>query len=305
MRGCLSVLIIAAAFLVGVVWFGGVPLAETVVEASLTASAFEADELDVTVGADPPLQLALGRADRVEIEATGVRWEDLRAGSMSMRLDGVDLLARTATTADGEFRDVERGGRRRDIRPWPGSRSRAGRRCAHDDRHRWPDGDPEASPRSRIVRHASRDSAALVAPNQVPGHPRRKAAGGNADRGGRWRPSSFRPALEQVRLSSPTRRFQLRLTAVSVVNGRAGADRNAGRVRSPCAERPSDQGARPRTTRCYPSNMAQPRTHPASDAAKAPRPARVKRPSRPGPADTARHPPRRSKIPISSPSGSS
>ena len=107
MRGCLSVLIIAAVFLVGIVWFGGVPLAETVVEASLTSSAFEADELDVTVHADPPLELALGRADRVEIEARGVRWEDLRAGSMTMRLDGVDLLGRTATTADGQFNDVE------------------------------------------------------------------------------------------------------------------------------------------------------------------------------------------------------
>lgn len=107
MRGCLSVLIIAAVFLVGIVWFGGVPIAETVVEASLTSSAFDADELDVTVHAEPPLVLALGRADRVEIEATGVRWEDLRAGSMTMRLDGVDLLARTATSADGQFRDVE------------------------------------------------------------------------------------------------------------------------------------------------------------------------------------------------------
>jgi hypothetical protein len=106
-RGCLSVLILAAAFLVGIVWFGGVPLAETVVEASLTSSAFEADELDVTVHADPPLVLALGRADRVEIEARGVRWEDLRAGSMTLRLDGVDLLGRTANTADGQFRDVE------------------------------------------------------------------------------------------------------------------------------------------------------------------------------------------------------
>jgi DUF2993 family protein len=106
-RGCLSVLMIAAVFLVGIVWFGGVPLAETVVEASLTSSAFEADELDVTVHADPPLVLALGRADRIEIEAKGVRWEDLRAGSMTLRLDGVDLLGRTATTADGQFRDVE------------------------------------------------------------------------------------------------------------------------------------------------------------------------------------------------------
>jgi hypothetical protein len=106
-RGCLSILIIAAVFLVAIVWFGGVPLAETVVKASLTSSAFDADELDVIVHADPPLKLALGRADRVEIEATGVRWEVLRAGSMTMRLDGVDLLARTATTADGQFRDVE------------------------------------------------------------------------------------------------------------------------------------------------------------------------------------------------------
>ena len=107
MRGCLSVLILAAAFLVGIVWFGGVPLVETVVEASLTSSAFEADELDVTVHADPPLVLALGRADRVEIDAKGVRWEDLRAGAMTLRLDGVDLLGRTATTADGQFSDVE------------------------------------------------------------------------------------------------------------------------------------------------------------------------------------------------------
>lgn len=107
MRGCLSVLILAAVFLVGIVWFGGVPLAETVVEASLTSSAFEADELDVTVHANPPLVLALGRADRVQIEAQGVRWKELRAGSMTLRLDGVDLLGRTATTADGQFRDVE------------------------------------------------------------------------------------------------------------------------------------------------------------------------------------------------------
>ena len=107
MRGCLGVLIIAAAFLVGAVWFGGPPLAETVVEASLTSSGFASDDIDVTVAADPPLRLALGQADRVEIAATGVRWHDLRAGSMTMRLDGVDLLARSATTAKGRFDDVE------------------------------------------------------------------------------------------------------------------------------------------------------------------------------------------------------
>jgi hypothetical protein len=107
LRGCLTVLILAAAFVVGAVWFGGPPIAATVVEASLTGSGFASDELNVTVRAEPPLLLGLGRADSVEIVATGVRWNGLRAGSMTMRLDGVDLLGRTATTADGEFRDVE------------------------------------------------------------------------------------------------------------------------------------------------------------------------------------------------------
>lgn len=107
MRGCLSVLIIAAVFVVGLVWFGGPPIAATVVEASLTGSGFQADELDVTVSADPPLLLALGRADQVEIEATGVRWNALRAGSVNLRLDGVDLIDRTATSADGQFGDVQ------------------------------------------------------------------------------------------------------------------------------------------------------------------------------------------------------
>ncbi len=107
LRGCLSVLILAAIFVVGAAWFGGPPIAATVVEASLTSAGFKADSLDVTVGADPPLLLALGRADRVEIEAGGVRWNGLRAGSVSLRLNGVDLLGRTATTADGRFGEVE------------------------------------------------------------------------------------------------------------------------------------------------------------------------------------------------------
>jgi hypothetical protein len=107
LRGCLSVLLIAAAFFVATVWFGGPPLAESVVEASLTGSGLTADELDVTVTAEPPLVLALGRADRIQIEATGVRWKDLRAGSMSMQLNGVDLVGRTAITAYGQFREVE------------------------------------------------------------------------------------------------------------------------------------------------------------------------------------------------------
>jgi hypothetical protein len=217
-RGCLSVLIIAAAFLVGVVWFGGVPLAETVVEASLTASAFEADELDVTVRADPPLQLALGRADRVEIEATGVRWEDLRAESMSMRLDGVDLLARTATTADGEFRDVELAVAGDD--PALAGIAISGPADGADTTI-----DIDGPTVSRMALAAFEDtfgtrpdSAALVAPNQVQVTLAGRQLSGTliVEADGAL---VVQTALGKVRLVEPDPSLPLRLTAVSVVDG--------------------------------------------------------------------------------------
>jgi hypothetical protein len=109
-RGCLSVLVIAAVFLVATVWFGGQPLAGAVVEASLAAAGFQADTLDVEVTASPPLRLATGHADVIRIEATGMRWNALRASSMDLSLGDVDLLNRTAATADGSFEDVDLGG---------------------------------------------------------------------------------------------------------------------------------------------------------------------------------------------------
>lgn len=107
MRGCLSVLIIAAAFVVSLVWFGGPPIAEAVVTASLTSSGFKADDLDVAIRADPPLTLALGRADEVRIEGQNVSWNDLQAESLSLKLVDVDLLARTAVSASGFLDRVE------------------------------------------------------------------------------------------------------------------------------------------------------------------------------------------------------
>jgi hypothetical protein len=217
-RGCLSVLIIAAAFLVGVVWFGGVPLAETVVEASLTASAFDADELDVTVRADPPLQLALGRADRVEIEATGVRWEDLRAQAMSMRLDGVDLLARTATTADGEFRDVE-------LAVAGGDPALVGIAISGpaDGADTTIDIDGPTVSRMALAAFEDQfgtrpDSAALVAPNLV------QVTLGDRQLSGRLVLEAdgalvVETGLGKVRLVEPDPALPLRLTAVSIVNG--------------------------------------------------------------------------------------
>jgi hypothetical protein len=107
MRGCFSILIIAAGFILAAVWFGGPPLAGTVVEATLTGSGFSADELDVKVDASVPLTLVAGRADRVTVDATGVRWSGLRADSMSLAIDDVDLFGRTAGRVEGNFENAE------------------------------------------------------------------------------------------------------------------------------------------------------------------------------------------------------
>lgn len=110
MRGCLSILILAAAFVLGAIWFGGPPLAGTVLEATLSGTGFVADELDVDVQASPPLRLVLGRADRVTIHARGVHWNGLDAASMDLAMDEVDLFGRTAGRADGRLVDVELAG---------------------------------------------------------------------------------------------------------------------------------------------------------------------------------------------------
>jgi hypothetical protein len=107
MRGCLFILLAGMAVLVGVVWFVGPPLAGAAVEATLTSGGLDADEMDVLVESEPPLRLAIGQADRVTIEAAGVEWNNVRAGTMTVELRDVDLVNRTVRTADGRLDDVE------------------------------------------------------------------------------------------------------------------------------------------------------------------------------------------------------
>jgi hypothetical protein len=107
MRGCLSVLVLAIAFVAIAIWFGGPPLASAVVQSTLTGNGFVADALDVEVTADPPLTLAVGRARSIDVTASGVHWNNLRMTSLVLSLGSVDLVARTASTAEGSFSGVE------------------------------------------------------------------------------------------------------------------------------------------------------------------------------------------------------
>lgn len=107
MRGCLGVLIIAALFLGAVAWFGGPPIASAVVTAGLTASGFDARRMDVKVTADPPIEVGLGRADQVTIEADDVEWNGLRARALDLTLEDVDILGRRARSAEGRLTGAE------------------------------------------------------------------------------------------------------------------------------------------------------------------------------------------------------
>ena len=107
MRGCLSVLVIAALFVVVGAWFGGPPIAAALVSTGLTSSGFHSNDLAVTVQADPPLALALGRADRVVVSGTDVAWNGLTADTLDLTLHGVDLIGRTADQANGVLTGVE------------------------------------------------------------------------------------------------------------------------------------------------------------------------------------------------------
>jgi hypothetical protein len=106
MRGCLSVLLLAAVFVLGLAWFGGPALAGTVVERSMTAAGFVAADTSVSVTSEPPLELLTGHADRVVIKGRNATLRDIRAASLSLTLSNVDLVGRRFARVDGTLDNV-------------------------------------------------------------------------------------------------------------------------------------------------------------------------------------------------------
>ena len=106
MRGCLSVLILAAGAVLAAAWFGGPTLAGVVVERSLDSAGFVAAERSVTVSSDPPLEILAGHADRVTIRATRATVRDLTAARLVLTLTNVDLVGGKFSGVDGQLDDV-------------------------------------------------------------------------------------------------------------------------------------------------------------------------------------------------------
>jgi hypothetical protein len=110
MRGCLFVLVVAAALLAAFAWFGAPPLAGLAVRSALDSSGYRATTTSIAVDAAPPPRLLLGRADTVTIRGSGVEWRSLKARDLDLRLDDVDLFSRTAATVSGTIDGAELAG---------------------------------------------------------------------------------------------------------------------------------------------------------------------------------------------------
>jgi hypothetical protein len=107
MRGCLFVLVVAAALIAVGAWFGAAPLTATVIESMLEGSGYHATSSTVTASADPPLRLLVGHADRVTIDGSGVTWRTFRAARIQLTLGDVDLFGRTAGSIHGTITGAE------------------------------------------------------------------------------------------------------------------------------------------------------------------------------------------------------
>jgi hypothetical protein len=105
-RGCVSVLVLAAAFALAAAWFGGPPVAGALVEAALAGSGLEGRGTTVAVAADPPFEVLSGRADRVVIGTHDARFGDLEATRVDLALGDVDLVGRSFATVDGTLDGV-------------------------------------------------------------------------------------------------------------------------------------------------------------------------------------------------------
>jgi hypothetical protein len=106
-RGCLFILVLAAAVLAGAAWFGSPILASTVISTALQNAGYRASSSTVTVTSDPPPKLLLGRADRVEIAGTDVAFRTFHAASLDLVLTDVDVVGRTAGHIGGKITGAE------------------------------------------------------------------------------------------------------------------------------------------------------------------------------------------------------
>jgi hypothetical protein len=105
-RGCLFVLLLAAAVSAAVVVVGLPAVAAGLLTAGVQAAGLQADDLTVTVTADPPWDLLGLRADRVRVRATSASFRGLAIGALDVTFLDTSLVDRSATSVAGRLTGV-------------------------------------------------------------------------------------------------------------------------------------------------------------------------------------------------------
>jgi len=106
MRSCLIQLLLEAALLFALLWFG-LPLGTSFLATSaLNASGFTGTHTSVEVSSNPPPLLLTGKADTIRIRSDSVYVGDLKASSIDVTLHDVELLSRKIGSVDGTLEGV-------------------------------------------------------------------------------------------------------------------------------------------------------------------------------------------------------
>ena len=106
MRSCLIQLLITAAVIFALLWFGLPFGASWLATNALGASGFTGTDTKVEVSANVPPRILLGHADRITLTSKQVFVGDLHAAAIDLTLGNVDLLNRTAGTVTGTLTGV-------------------------------------------------------------------------------------------------------------------------------------------------------------------------------------------------------
>ncbi len=106
MRGCLFTIGLAAVVVALVVFIGLPAVAAGVLTAGVKAAGLQADDITVSVSADPPWNLLSLHADRVRVRATSATFRGLHIGALDVTLLDASILDRSAASVAGRLTGV-------------------------------------------------------------------------------------------------------------------------------------------------------------------------------------------------------
>jgi hypothetical protein len=106
MRSCLIQLLMTAAVIFALLWFGLPFGAGWLATTALNSAGFTGTNTKVEVSANLPPRILLGHADKIHITSTQVGVGDLHAGSIDLTLGNVEFIDRKIGTVSGTLTAV-------------------------------------------------------------------------------------------------------------------------------------------------------------------------------------------------------